>query len=220
MNKFSYVVPTMGRYEPFWQFLEDLCHFDVIDEILVIDNDKTKTLRNNHPKVKWLGDGNNMGVNPAWNLGIAKARNECICVANDDIVFALQTFYRVQDALSDEKPLIGMSAGDPIWKQPPITDGTIQVTPWITGESTHGFGCLWFIKKSWFVPIPENLKIYYGDNWVADTTFIRGKNIHLLTNFPYCTPFAQTTKEVGGQEILMKEHRMYGEELRKWQTTR
>ena len=82
MHKFSIVVPTMWRYEPFIKFLEDLCAFDQIEEILLINNDAKKleergwlrgrsVLHSN--KIRMLGDGTNIGCNQGWNLGAKRS---------------------------------------------------------------------------------------------------------------------------------------------------
>lgn len=216
----------MGRYSPIFKFLEDLCQMPEVGEILLINNDEerirpqlTASLLNN-PKFKLLGDGTNIGCNGGWNLGASVAENDILGFCNDDLIWPIQALFRIQDHLSLDKPLIGMSAGDPIHKQHPIIDGTIDVTEWIRGEHTHGFGMLFFTLKEWWIPIPSTLFMYEGDAWVFDTTLIRNKPIHLLTNMLYKTPFAVTSSEFGSQELLLKEHAIYQEELNSWNLTR
>lgn len=227
--QFSYCMPSMWRYPPILKFLEDLVLFDRIDEILIWNNDEVRrqaviqehpTTVFDHPKVRLLGTGDNIGCNQAWNGLVREARNEAICMNNDDNMWPIQTLFRVEDHLSKEKPLICMSAGDPVWHQPPLETGVCKVVKWNPGESTFGAGCLFFIRKDFWVPIPESLKIFYGDNFFWDTCLIRRKPVHLLIDFMYKTPFAQTTKEIPNlNQLMLHEHRMYGEELRKWQTT-
>ena len=38
-------------------------------------------------KVQRLEQDNNIFVNPAWNLGVEQAKNENICICNDDVLF-------------------------------------------------------------------------------------------------------------------------------------
>lgn len=279
MNKISIIIPTMWRYEPLIKFLEDLCQFDQIDEILIIDND-TKKLKErgwlkgrsvlhskkirllNHSiscgsmcqncgvfenhlwdiegcdqivcqRCKWslmniqgyknakihFENNVNLGCNQGWNFGAREAKNEFLCFANDDLIWPIQTLFRVQDHLSTDIPVIGMNAGDPIHHQHPITDGKIDVTKWEPGQHTHGFGMLFFTLKSWWVPIPKDLFMYEGDAWVFDTTLIRQKPIYLLTNMMYKTPFAVTSSEFGSQELLLNEHRIYQQRLAEWKQT-
>lgn len=226
-KSFTVVIPTMWKYPPIHKFIEDLTKLDVVTQILVIDNDVQARWGLGgakwrlSSKVDLIGDPNNrwalwqnIGCNAAWNLGVSQSQNENICIMNDDIIFDIRAFYRAADALSDEKPLLGMSAGDVIHGQPPIIDGAIDIMQWKPGMHTHGFGCLFFVRKSWWIPIPEKLWLYYGDNWVFDTTLKRNKPVHLLTNFMYNTPFAVTTSKVGSDELLRKEHAIYYEALK------
>jgi hypothetical protein len=226
MQKISLIFPSMGRYPPIFQFLEDLCQMPDVGEILFVNNDEerirpqlTPTLLNN-PKFKLLGNGTNIGCNGGWNLGASEAENEILGFCNDDLIWPIQALFRIQDYLSSEIPVIGMSAGDSVWKQHPLVDGKIDITKWETGEHTHGFGMLFFCLKEWWVPIPSSLFMYEGDAWVFDTTLIRNKPIYLLTNMMYKTPFAVTSSEIGSNELLMNEHRIYGEALDKWNKTR
>ena len=225
MQKISLIFPSMGRYPPIFQFLEDLCQMPEVGEILLINNDEerirpqlTPTLLDN-PKFKILGDGTNIGCNGGWNLGASVAENEILGFCNDDLIWPIQALYRIQEHLSSETPVIGMSAGDSVWRQHPLVDGKIDIAKWEPGEHTHGFGMLFFCFKEWWVPIPTDLFMYEGDAWVFDTTLIRNKPIYLLTNMMYKTPFAVTSSEFGSRELLMKEHRIYQERLAEWKTT-
>jgi hypothetical protein len=226
---FSLVIPSMWKYPPFFQFLEDLLRLELVDDVILIDNNELHRPSLSHlfnnpklrmPYTSYTQPGTNIGCNAAWNLGVERAKNENVCVMNDDIIFDIRAFYRANFHLSEAKPLIGMSAGDPKHGQPPVTDGTIDLTQWKPGMHTHGFGCLFFVRKSWWIPIPDGLFNYFGDNWAFDTTLIRRKPVHLLTNFMYSTPFAQTMKDFpNNQEMLMKEHRIYYNALDEWKKT-
>ena len=78
----SIIVPTMWRYEPFLDFAQYLVRIDVVSELIIINNDNTKTPKHpvlNHPKVRMLDFGQNIFVNPAWNIGVQAAREDIVC---------------------------------------------------------------------------------------------------------------------------------------------
>ena len=122
----------------------------------------------------------NIYVNPAWNYGMKRVRNEKVCILNDDLIFDFRVFNRVDELLEkDTTGAIGMAPGDhpTLTGQPPVTSGIIDIKPH-EGEHLWGFGMLMFVKKSHWVPIPSDIKMYYGDNWIFDTN-----NFHSTMTF-------------------------------------
>lgn len=226
---FTVVVPTMWRYAPFLRFLEDLCKFELIDDIIIINNDIERTpkwsyaddgywvrdeiLR--HPKITCLDQDENIFVNPAWNMGVAIAKNDMVCIMNDDLIFDLRVFYRVQEMLSEKNPLFGMIASDPVHNQPPVTDGAIDIVRWDGSISSFGFGQLMFVHKPSWLPIPADLLLYYGDHWEFTVHQHLGNTINLITNMMFRTPFAVTSSEVKSDK-LETEHVLYNGHIEKF----
>jgi len=210
-SKFSIVIPTMWRYEPFVDFLVKLVDYDLVDEIILIDNDNTRRPSAdvlNHSKIKNYDFGRNIFVNPAWNFGVHISKNNNVCILNDDVSFDLRLFNRVGAVLSEQTGVIGICPGLDEFKQPPYRDGSIDVIPW-RGEHTFGFGCLMCVHKSWWDDIPDGLDIYYGDNWIFDSCLVKGKTNYFITNIDMHTPYASTTKEVGTSTKLDHESVLY-----------
>jgi len=208
---FSVVIPTMWRYLPFRQFLFDLMRFSLVDDIVIIDNDPARNLLKEvelPSTVRVLTKGHNIFCNPAWNWGVQEAKNDKICLLNDDMIFDLRVFNHVNRVLSVRNSLVGMSACDPVNGQTPVTTGEIELVQW-SGQNTFGFGQLVFVHRDMWLPIPEQLQLYYGDNWIFDTHRRRRQPIYLITNFLYKTPFAATISEVGGVEKLHAEGLAY-----------
>jgi glycosyltransferase involved in cell wall biosynthesis len=194
-KKYSIVVPTMWRLkDQFVSFINQLCLHPAVDEIIIIDNDNTQTPQLSHEKIKIKDFGKNIYVNPAWNLGVVVSRNNRICILNDDVMFDLGLFEKLQDLITPESGVFGLCPGVSDFNQPPYINGAIDVIPWTT-QHTYGFGCLMFIHKDSWQPIPEGLKIYYGDNYIFDLQLSRNKTNYLLTNVMFHTPFAVTTSD-------------------------
>lgn len=197
----------MWRFAPFIPFLQDLTRFELVDDIVVIDNDPSKRPRHPtaflDPKVRLLTRPENIYVNPAWNLGVMCTRpgNEKICILNDDLIFDLRAFYRADYLLNRfDTGVIGLAPGDhpEITKQPRLTDGIIDILPW-NGEHLWGFGMLMFLNKRTWKPIPDSLKMFYGDNWIFDSNRNAGRTNYILTNCFHYTPYSVTSNDFRNQ---------------------
>lgn len=198
MNRepFSVVIPTMWKFAPFLDYVQDLVDFDLVGEVIIHNNNVPETPDHpvlSHPKVKLYANPVNIKVNPVFNHGVSTAQFNRICLINDDVIFDLRIFYRVYDWLTADSGVIGICPGLTEFKQIPFTDGSIQIVPW-TGQHTFGFGCCMFIHKDAYVPIPTTFDLYYGDNWIFDTALRRGRTNYLITNAFYYTPYATTCR--------------------------
>ena len=196
---YSLIVPTMWRYKPFIPFLKDLVEFHLIDEIIIIDNNPNQRpidVVSVSQKITFYSFGSNIFVNPAWNHGVALAKNNKICILNDDLIFDLRTFYRVNELLDDPTTgMIGIAPGDhpTLTGQPRVTDGKIDIIPH-TNEHLWGIGMFFFINKKNWQPIPDELKMFYGDNWIFDGHKKVGRVNYLITNSLMFTPYSVTSR--------------------------
>lgn len=202
----------MWKYPPFLSFLKDLVKFHMVDEVIIINNNIIQMPNDDildHPKVRMISMPNNIFVNPAWNMGVAEARNSKVCILNDDLIFDLKCFYHVDSVLAAESGVVGICPGMAEFQQPPFVSGAVQILPW-KDQHTFGFGCLMFVHKDWYIPVPQGLEIYYGDNWIFDTCLVRGRTNYIITDLLYCTPFAATTKGMGNvDDRLEREGNIY-----------
>lgn len=195
---YSVVVPTMWNCGFFPEFLKDLLDFPAVGQVILINNNMEKMPRDlplTSPKLRILYYGTNIGVNPAWNIGVQESKYRKVCIANDDVVFDSKIFNRVDSVLGPNSGVVGICPGVKDFNQPPFETGIGKVIPW-TGQHTYGFGCLMFVHKDWYQPVPEGLKIYYGDNWIFDTCLIQGRTNYLVTDSFFYTPFASTTGQL------------------------
>lgn len=107
---YSVIIPTMWRVESFPKFLKVLSNQELISEIIIINNDESKTPLNmdKYCKVKLLNQTHNIGVNPAWNLGVLNSNQDTLCILNDDIKFDVKLFHFLQDKVTAECGMIGI----------------------------------------------------------------------------------------------------------------
>ena len=206
----------MWKYGPFVEFLEDLLECSDVHEVLLFDNARDRRPESTvfgHSKLKIFEYGVNTGVNKPWNLGVEKAQCSKVLILNDDVIFDFRIFSKVRPYLNGQCGVVGICPGVADFKQPPFTSGLIKIIPW-NGQHTYGFGCMMFVHKDWWAPIPDGLFIYYGDNWIFDTCLIRGQTNYIITDALFHTPFATSTKELTDvNEIHKKEQPIYNRSI-------
>jgi hypothetical protein len=211
----------MWKFKPFIQFVKDMVEVPSIGEIIIFDNDPENGPSDSifsHSKVNCISFGKNIYVNPAWNAGTRIAKYENICLLNDDVIVDLKLFDRMDKFL---KPGIGLCGICPGLQQEfghtPITTGEIELvhTPFPYNPRTHfGIGTLMFYPKEEYIPIIDGLDLYWGDNFIYDTLFLKlNQNYHIVNTF-YYTPYAVTTSTIANSgEILSREHEIYNREM-------
>lgn len=211
----SVVVPTLWRFPPFLNFVQQLVELSVIEEVIIVNNNIEMTPTHPvlaHSKVRLLSFQQNIFVNPAWNLGVQLSQSDKICIINDDVIVDLKLFFVMDEFLSKDMGLVGLCPGRPEFNQPSITDGNICFQPWI-GEHTFGFGSLFFVDKNNWNPIPNDLNVYYGDNWAFDTQIRMCRTNWIITNCFYYSPWAASTSTINMNEWMDKETPVYRKAL-------
>jgi hypothetical protein len=169
MEKFSVIIPTIWASNLTTPLLEELSKSDYVGEIILIDN--TDYIL--YPKQGWdfdkvqlVKEMKNTYVNPAWNKGVSIAKNTYVTICNDDILFnPNEYFYYMSQALNLlDAGFIGSHSQN-------YTEDKIEVAIEMYDNKTNtgGWGCLFTFNKNIWKPIPEVLKIWYGDNWIHGT---------------------------------------------------
>lgn len=160
---FSVIIPTMWKSVRIWSMLHRLHHSDFVDEIIVIDNAKEDRPNSQfYSKVRLIEQEENIFVNPAWNLGVKECKNENICILNDDVTFNVDEVFNVANLVLKDHPTSCLGVH-------PISYKGYNETPKVAEGSAigQGWGCCIFLKKENWVDIPEQIKIWFGDNWIV-----------------------------------------------------
>lgn len=203
----SVIVPTMWKAPHLMKMLPLLENHSLIGEVLIIDNDTSKTNEDIHKysKVVHLPQKENIYVNPAWNLGVKTAKFDKLCFLNDDVVFNVNCLDTLYDLITPERGLLGFSEASYCGFSPELYDTLVsseigsdvhlQETNIYENESTSGmphvyYGCVMFLHKERFFFIPQEFKIYFGDLFVYlmnAFTINQGEeiapNLRLVTKF-------------------------------------
>lgn len=199
-SQFTVTVPTMWRCpDIFKAALTGYVLNDDVGEIIIINNDVPNTPEwdvLDHDKIRMMNSVGNFYVNPSWNLGVAEAENEFVAIVNDDIVFDPIAFPKIRNQLMDpQNGIIGMIAGEADFGQPVNTDCTVDFKTWTPGDNLHGFGQAMFVRKDNWVPIKDEIKIYFGDDYAIHAQLMKGKKVRMMYNINQLSPRAQTSKD-------------------------
>lgn len=167
----SIIIPTLWQSDCIYETIRDFKYSQVEGaELIIIDNANSDY---NEEGVTFVRQTENIFVNPAWNLGVSLAKNDTICLLNDDITINLKTLFN-NISRFPEYGMIGFDANrnltqtlnvdDEIWE---LEDATCR---------SLGFGCMMIMPKAYYEPIPSDLKIYFGDDmlyWLNKDFFKR-----------------------------------------------
>ena len=169
--KYSAIIPTLYKSKRIFKLVEDLLNSEHVGEVILIDNTESLEPRiDSHPKLKYICEGTNTGVNPAWNKGVRLAENDLLIIANDDVNFDPNILQLLTPEVVEESGIIGMDRYN--WdgyNDIPFTyEGAPFLRQWKSGGILSGWACLMMLKKSMWIDIPEDLIIYFGDNWIKD----------------------------------------------------
>ena len=187
----SVIIPTLLKCnrEQFERSLEILSGSSFVKSIIILDNTETGEM-SIHPKKLpdkiSIFSGANRFVNPAWNYGMEICSTPYYLLLNDDVMVRPETISECC-ALMDQHPEIGIITYATEDKLPADyfqkAGGEILSVHVPLNQVSGG----WFIfgrREDW-TPIPEELKIFCGDNFIYDTIVLRKKKeiVKVLSNF-------------------------------------
>lgn len=210
---FTVIIPTMWRFPLFPKFLEDLVDNTYVDQVIIINNDNTRTpelLKSD--KITLIDKGKNLKVNPSWNLAVRLSRNEDICIVNDDLIYDLRIFKALTKINQNNFGAAGMALGGhlPSSGQPELTTGIIDIK--LLEFNYYGFGQFMYIKKRQWVNIPYECEFGFGDDWVVQTNISKKLLVYNIYECFTKTKGYMTMREVNDRDsIYEKEKSMYNE---------
>lgn len=190
LEKISVIIPTIWKANNYLRrSLLDLDKVDCIEEVIVIDNDKTKTPHwiKAFKKVKLIDPGERLYFNKSVNLGIDLCKNDICCIYNDDITSDTRVFDYVKNNFSKKYGCIFISPKY-INHQTRSTGKLKKVNNIIKDGLHHGSGMMMFVRKNSFIKIPENLIHHFGDTFIFKINQKQGRQNYIIEGFPIRTP--------------------------------
>lgn len=153
------VIPTLQRSAMLLPLVDLYARHELVGEVLVINN-AVEPLHWASPKVRVLQQNANIYVNPAWNLGASEARFEYLIFSNDDIAVEARMLDATAAQLGSEQGMISACSRCVNRRRP----RGLYFTP--SFRRAYGTGIWFAMAKAAYVPIPPDLLIYCGDDWL------------------------------------------------------
>jgi hypothetical protein len=162
MNKYTVIIPTIWKSEYTMELLERYSKSEYVGEIILIDNAPIKDIVMD--KLIHIKEKENTYVNPAWNKGVALTKYDNITITNDDILFNVEEYYYFIEQLTPLKNYGYIGSHSENYTLKEHTD--VRIEEYSNKNNFGGWGCLFSFHKSMWVDIPNQLKIWYGDNFI------------------------------------------------------
>ncbi len=181
---FTAIIPTLQRSPLLTPLLDVLDRADLVAQVIVVNN-APQPLTVTSTKVEVVAPGENLFVNPSWNLGVQRATQPRLIIVNDDVVFPEPLLDVVAERLDRGAGIIGLDlsclAVTPENVRPRFRPAYVR---------RYGFGSLMFLDRDSYVPIPHALKVWCGDDWL----FRRQKRQnYTITGVPVTTQMGTTS---------------------------
>jgi len=194
----EFIIPSMWRRPVFT--LDALKYYLTLEEItkiIIIDNDFTRRPKSevfDSNKIKILDYGENLYVNESWNRGMQNAGEDLICICNDDIKIdklAIALISEFESLNPNAIDLIGVS-NDVRTKCFGICRFKMDLTKNIGLQAGGLFGIAMFIRKKNYKQIPKDLKVWFGDDYIARNC----KNIYTISPIKIIGSMSSTVSSI------------------------
>ena len=213
---YSVIIPTVWKQnlDNFREALEDLNTSSDVQEIILIDNApsaNSQKILYGISKVQYMPMEQNIYVNPSWNLGVRTARSEYIMILNDDVWTnpSLSKIIEVHKTHEDKNNgIYGFSTSCFLCENAKETLPTEPIYFVTTEGKGNGWGCMFLFKRDMWVDIPDELKIWFGDDYITEQ-FIRRKQIVYSAKNICVTEWSITTRLPEFHSVMENDRQVY-----------
>ena len=177
----SFIVPTMWKSkDTLYNMLYAYKKANIPNaEFILIDNSRGCYL---DTEITVLIPKENLYVNKAWNIGVEIAKNNIVCLLNDDIEINFETIKNNLEAINNlDFGIIGFHSNKNLGIE---LNNNTDTFDFKEAECRYlGFGCMMFIRKENYIKIDERLRIFFGDDllywWNRDKN---DRKIYIIDN--------------------------------------
>ena len=197
MSKVSAIIPTLWKAKDFTDHLvEVLIEDKSVGEIIIIDNAPTDFFYDNK-KVVTLKQEENLYVNPSWNLGVEESDYDKFIIFNDDIIIPYNFVFQLEYLLTEDKGIVGIDARGVIqvesFSRNNITFLDREVTLKSIVNRNWGFGIAFGGHRKSYHKIPENIRVWFGDDYLVQMNKELGKINYVVDDLPIFTKMSATS---------------------------
>ena len=213
MSKVSAIIPTLWRAKEFTDHLVNvLVEDESVGEIIIIDNAPADFFYDNE-KVVILRQEENIYVNPSWNLGVEESDYDKFIILNDDIIIPYNFVSQLEKWLTEDRGIIGIDKPSVI----KVADCSNENITFLDREIAlksivmrdWGFGIVMAGHKKSYHKIPENIRIWYGDDYLVQMNNEQGKVNYVIDDVPIFTRMSTTSDAEEFNEIKNVDTLMY-----------
>lgn len=218
MSKVSAIIPTLWRAKEFTDHLVNVLVEDKsVGEIIIIDNAPADFFYDNE-KVVILRQEENIYVNPSWNLGIEESSYDKFIIFNDDIIIPYNFVSQLEHLLTEDQGLVGIDARGVIqvdsFSSENITFLDREIALKSIVNRNWGFGIAFGGHHKSYHKIPENIRIWYGDDYLVYMNNEAGKINYVIDDLPIFTKMSATSDLEEFNAIKEVDQLMYERWLR------
>lgn len=216
-KRLTVVIPTLQKNkELLINLLKTLDSDGSVNEIILIDN-SLKGLDYSNSKLKIIIPKENMFVNPSWNYGVREAQNDIVALLNDDITIPANFCSRVVEKMSPNMGCVGFSIDNiqemqNINRSPDMSDLSLEETEF---RGNH-WGIAIFFYKSSYVEIPNEMKIFCGDDWIFLQSKIYNRKNYNITGQDIYHWGSLSSASKSLSKIGDADRKIYRRYTRKW----
>ena len=219
MNKVSAIIPTLWKAKEFTDHLVDvLIEDESVGEIIVIDNAPSDFSYDNE-KVITFWPEENLYVNPSWNLGVEESDYDKFIILNDDIIIPYNFVSQLKEGLTQDKGIFGIDYASIIEVDEFSTENITFLDRKITlkplTKRDWGFGIVIAGHKESYHKIPQNLRIWYGDDYLVQMNNEQGKVNYVIDDVPIFTMMSTTSDLEEFKKVKDVDELMYNRVPRK-----
>ena len=171
MEKISVIIPTLWKCtDNLINLIQILSISPYLGEIIIINN-SCDDISNDMDNVIIHTPPKNLYVNPSWNLGVTLSKYNKFALLNDDILISTNLLESACNFLDTPNiGLIGVEEHSIVVHSIEnieleyYTDSKIEYIP--VSNRSFGFGIAMFGNKSSYYEIPDELKVWCGDDYL------------------------------------------------------
>jgi hypothetical protein len=193
------VIPTLCKSMDIMKMsIKELNKSKLVKDIIIIDNTEGSYCAKR--KKEWVVGTGDYSVNKAWNIGVDMAQTPYFLLLNDDVIVhreAIQAFADIFD--SDDRVGLGIIDTCNITSLKEYDRKRIKskIPPYSFAPDSCTAGHFIFGRKELYTPIPELLRVFYGDDYLHHMIRKQGKYVVHLHEHKIWHRMSTTVKTMG-----------------------
>ena len=219
---FSVIIPVLNQIDLAKQLFGCISKNSILPlEIILIDNGSEEDF-SDFPKkyenlnIKYIRNDENIGVNPAWNLGISFSKGKFVSILNSDIIISTSFFKKTLQAFQMFESF-GIIVPNTVKERNSNLEN--DQAP-IIRDIEKREGWAFTIRKEILdkiKPIPNQLNLFFGDDYLFECSKLLGyRNIKIMNNsiYHYKNATIKTQFPEKGENVVLRKEREEWEKIK------